>query len=191
MPAPGRLGIALAAALLATTGCTGDGGGSASPGTQPPPTPTSASPTPEQVRLTVGEPATFRLTGRGGEASRVRLAVTDVTEGKVKDPSWFRLDRQARQSTPYYAAVRVTNRGSGDLSGTQVTLWALDSGGTVRPPAEVIGSFGKCQNDPLPRRFTKGESARTCLLYLLPEGATLRAVEYRIGDRAPYSWTVG
>ena len=39
--------------------------------------------------------------------------------------------------------MQVTNRGSGNLSGTQVTLWALDSGGTVRPPAEVIGAFRK------------------------------------------------
>ena len=72
-----------------------------------------------------------------------------------------------------------------------MTLWAFDSEGTVRPPAEVVGAFHKCQNNPLPRKFTKGKSARTCLLYLLPKGTTLQAVQYRSEDLAPYSWTVG
>jgi hypothetical protein len=188
----GRLGVAvLAVGLLATTSCTGRDRGSAAPATRPSAQATSASPTPEQVELEVGEPASFRLRGTDGESSRVRLTVTGVTEGKIKDLSQFQLDRETRRSTPYYADVRVTNQGSGDLSGTQVTLWALDSGGTVRPPAEVVGAFRKCQTEPLPRRFTEGESARTCLLYLLPEGTSLQAVQYRTGDLAPYSWTVG
>jgi hypothetical protein len=192
MPAPGRLGAAvLAAGLLVTTSCTGDDGGSAAPTPRPSAPQTSASPTPTQVDLELGEPASFRLSGRGGEASRVRLVVTDVEQGKIKDLSQFRLDSETRKSTPYYADVQVTNEGSGDLSGTQLTLWALDSDSTVRPPAEVVGAFSKCQNDPLPRKFTKGESAGTCLLYLLPEGVTLQAVQYRTSDIAPYSWTVG
>jgi len=192
MPAPGRLtaGV-LAAGLLATTSCTSGGGGSAAPAPRPSAPQTSASPTPTQVDLGLGDPATFRLRGADGEASRVRLVVTDVKQGKIKDLSQFRLNRETRQSTPYYASVRVTNRGSGDLSGTQVTLWAFDSTGTVRPPAEVVGAFKKCQNNPLPRKFTKGKSARTCLMYLLPQDTTLQAVQYRTKDLAPYSWTVG
>lgn len=192
MPAPGRLTVAvLAAGLLATTSCTGDDGGSTAPASRPSAPQTSASPTPTQVDLEIGEPATFRLRGSGGEASRIRLVVTDVKQGRIKDLRQFRLDRKTRRSTPYYASVRVTNKGSGDLSGTQVTLWAFDSQGTVRPPAEVVGAFRKCQNDPLPRRFTRGKSARTCLLYLLPQDADLQSVQYRIKDLAPYSWTVG
>jgi hypothetical protein len=192
MPTPRRFSVAvLAAGLLATTSCTADSDGSAAPTPRPSAPQTSASPTPTQVDLALGEPASFRLRGREGEASRVRMVVTDVKQGKVKDLSQFRLDRETRKSTPYYATVRVTNRGSGDLSGTQVTLWAFDSGGTVRPPAEVVGAFRKCQNNPLPRKFTSGKSARTCLLYLLPRGANLQAVQYRTKDVAPYSWTVG
>ena len=192
MPAPGRLGVAvLAAGLLMTTSCTGDDGGSAAPSPRPSAPQPSASPTPTQVDLELGDPATFRLHGRGGESSRVRLVVTDVKQGRIKDLSQFRLNRETKKSTPYYAHVQVTNQGSGDLSGTQLTLWALDSDSTVRPPAEVVGAFGKCQNDPLPRKFAKGESAGTCLLYLLPEDVTLQAVQDRTSDIAPYSWTVG
>ena len=158
MRGSGRLAVAaLAVGLLATTSCTGDNSGSAAPTPRPSAPPTSASPTPTQVDLELGEPAKFRLKGSGGEDSRVRLVVTDVKQGKIKDLSQFRLDPDTRKSTPYYANVRVTNQGSGDLSRTQVTLWALDSDGTVRPPAEVVGAFGKCQNDVLPRDFTKGK----------------------------------
>ena len=192
MPAPGRLAVAvLAAGLLVTTSCTADGGGSAAPKSRPAAPETPASPTPTQVDLDMGQPATFRLHGRGGEASRVRLVVTGVKRGKIKDLNQFQLDRETKKSTPYYATVRVTNRGSGDQSGTQVTLRAFDSTGTVRPPAEVVGAFHKCQNNPLPHKFTLRKSARTCLLYLLPKGTALQAVQYRTEDLAPYSWTVG
>jgi hypothetical protein len=178
----------LVAGLLAGAGCTADG---ADPTPEPTPTPApSAARTPQEKKLALGD-ATGLTVRRSGESARVRLAVTDVTEGTIKDLAAFRLDRRSRRSTPYYATVRVTSLGDGDLSGRQVTLWALGSDGTVRPPAEVVGRFPRCQNRPMPRRFTEGESTSTCLLYLLPRGTRLQAVQYRVGDRPPYSWTLG
>jgi hypothetical protein len=126
-----------------------------------------------------------------GQTSEVEVAVTEVTEGRIRDLSRFRLDAEARSSTPYYADIRVTNNGGADLGGRRLTLWGLDSAGTVLPPADVIGTFRKCQSDPLPRRFRRGDSARSCLLFLAPEGTTLEAVQYRFNDRPPYSWPVG
>jgi hypothetical protein len=189
MPARGRLALALAAGMLTGAGCTAGGDDSAAP-SAPRSSPSRAAPTPDEVELAMGEPASFTLPGDSGRSSRVRLAVTDVTEGRISDLSKFRLDAQARASTPYYATVRVTNRGEGRLAGTRLTLWALGSDGTVRPPADVVGSFRRCQDSPLPDRFARGDSARTCLLYLLPEGTTLQAVQYRFNDRPPYSWPV-
>jgi hypothetical protein len=189
-PSPGgRFGAllsALLAGLLAAAGCTGDG---ADPTPAPTPSP-SAAPTPKETELALGEGAAVTVR-RSGESARVRLSVKDVTEGTIKDLAKFRLDRESRRSTPYYATVRVTSLDDGALSGRQVTLWALGSDGTVRPPAEVVGRFPQCQNEPMPSRFTEGDSARTCLLYLLPEGTRLQAVQYRFGDRPPYSWTLG
>ncbi|MDQ4084534.1 MAG: hypothetical protein M3165_01830, partial [Actinomycetota bacterium] len=164
--------------------CTVVGGDSA-----PAPTPRPAA-TPQQRELALGDPAavTIRVSG---ERARVRLAVTRVEERTTKDLAQFRLNARTRRSTPYFATVRVTKLGGGDLSGRQVTLWALGSDGTVRPPAEVLGIFRPCRSRPLPSRFAEGDSARTCLLYLMPRGTTLQAVQYRFGDRPPYSWTVG
>lgn len=186
------LSAAIAAGLVATAGCTADDGSTA-PAESPAPSspPASVSPTPSQVELALGEEATVTLQGKDGKSSEVAIAVTDVTEGRIRDLADFRLDAQARKSTPYYATVRVTNKGRADLGGRRVTLWGLDSAGTVLPPADVIGTFRKCQNRPLPSRFRRGDSTRTCFLYLAPKGTTLDAVQYRFNsDRTPYSWPV-
>ncbi|HEX2176269.1 MAG TPA: hypothetical protein VHG70_10190 [Nocardioidaceae bacterium] len=193
-PKPVRyvVGAAFAAGLVATAACTPDGGSTA-PAESPSPSrsPASASPTPSQVQLALGEDASVTLQGRGGESAEVGIAVTDVTRGRIRHLADFRLDAQARRSTPYYATVRITNNGRADLGGRRVTLWGLDSQGTVLPPADVVGTFRRCQNEPLPRRFRRGDSARTCLLYLAPEGTTLDAVQYRFNsNRPPYSWPV-
>jgi hypothetical protein len=175
--------------VLIAAGCTTDGEGT--PATSPSPQASAtATPSPAQVELALGEPATVTLRGRDDETSEVEVAVTEVTEGRIGHLRQFRLDQQARSSTPYYATVRVRNTGTADLAGRSVVLWGLDSEGTVRPAADVIGSFRRCQNDPLPRRFREGDTATTCLLYLVPDGTTLRAVQYRFNNRPPFSWPV-
>ncbi len=190
-PVRHHLGVAvLTVALASATACTQETGGSA-----PAPSPTEApSPTPsaEPVELAPGEPASFTLRTGPGRRSRVRLAVTEVTEGRIRHLSDFVLDAEGRRSTPYYADVRVANTGSGNLSRARITLWGLDSSGTVRPPAEVIGSFRRCQAQRAPKGFRRGRSMRTCLVYLVPQGSTLEAVQYRFDDdRPPISWPVG
>lgn len=140
----------------------------------------------------MGEPASFTLTSGSGRSSRVDLAVTKVEQGEIKDLSDFELNAEAKSSTPYYATVKVTNTGDGNLSGARLSLWGFDSEGVVRPPAEVVGTFSKCQQERLPKRFRNGRTARTCMIYLLPQGSALDAVQYRFNDdRSPYSWPVG
>jgi hypothetical protein len=179
------------AVVLASAACTAGEDGSADAGASPTPSGSAtASPSPAQVELALGEPATVTLTNRDGETSEVEVSVTEVTEGRIGHLRQFRLDEQARSSTPYYATVRVRNTGTADLAGRRVVLWGLDSEGTVRPAADVIGSFRRCQNDPLPRRFTRGDRTSTFLLYLVPEGTTLEAVQYRFNNRPPFSWPV-
>jgi hypothetical protein len=181
----------LSAALMLAAGCTiepsTDGEDQQSAASSRP----SATPTPDTVERELGESATVTVAGEDSEQAELEVTVTDVATGDIKDLEEFRLDEETQASTPYYAEVRVTSTGSGDPTGRSVTLWGLDSGGTVRPPADVIGSFRTCQDDPLPKRFSGGDSARTCLLYLVPEGLTLDAVQYRFDDEPPFSWPVG
>jgi hypothetical protein len=141
--------------------------------------------------LDLGQPASLTLGSDRVQPARVDVAVTDVTRGDISDLSAFELDRAARRSTPYYASVAVTSTGRSSPSTSQVPLWGLDSEGTVRPPADVIGTFRRCQPRPLPQRMSRGESVRTCLIYLLPPETGLEAVQYRFhGDRPPYTWRV-
>ena len=184
--------VALAVSLVAATACTAEDDGSA-PAPSPTETPSpSPSPSPEEVERAIGEPASFTLRTGSGRRSRVRVVVTDVAEGRIRHLSDFVLDAEARRSTPYYAHVRVRNIGGGNLSRAKITLWGFDSSGTVRPPAEVLGSFPRCQAQRAPKGFRRGDSMRTCLVYLVPRGDTLQAVQYRFsGDRPPVSWPVG
>ncbi|MGH3366903.1 MAG: hypothetical protein ACRDOY_06855 [Nocardioidaceae bacterium] len=176
-----RVAVVLAAGLVATACAAGSG--DASPSGRE-----SRSPG-EPIEKALGEPASLTLGDDDRSRSRVDLAVTEVVQGDVKDLSDFVLDARTKKSTPYYASVRVTNTGGGDLSGANVPLWGFDSTGTVRPPAEIAGTFGRCPQRPLPSGLDQGESARMCLMFLLPQQTTLEAVQYRFDDEtAPFSW---
>jgi hypothetical protein len=180
---------ALAVVLVPAVACTTQTDGSA-PTPSPSETP-RATPSAEPVERAVGEPASFTMRTGSGRRSRVRVVVTDVTEGRIRHLSDFVLDAEGRRSTPYYADVRVANIGGGNLSRARITLWGFDSSGTVRPPAEVLGSFPRCQTERAPKGFRRGDSMRTCLVYLVPQGSRLEAVQYRFSDdRPPVSWPV-
>jgi hypothetical protein len=197
--------VALGACLPAAAACSGGADDGAAPSTSPPtrspasgsgnaahdtaPTPTPSPDAP--VVLAPGEPASVSLGTVGGADARVDVTVTEVVRGDIEDLSAFELGPAARRSTPYYAHATVTSTGRASPSASHVPLWGLDSTGTVRPPADVIGSFRRCQPRPLPARMSRGESVRTCLIYLLPEGTRLEAVQYRFsGDHPPYTWPV-
>lgn len=184
--------VVLAVGLVTTGGCTQ---GSGSTTSAQPSAPTAAS-TPSQAptepaALSLREPASFRLRTGPGHSSAVAMTVTRVTRGRTRDLSRFALDAVGRRSIPYYATVRVTQTGRGDLAGARVTLWGVDADDTVRPPATVVGPFRRCRPQPLPADFGRGDSARTCLIYLVPRGTALDAVQYRFNDaRPPFSWSV-
>ncbi|MPZ59743.1 MAG: hypothetical protein GEU93_00315 [Propionibacteriales bacterium] len=145
---------------------------------------------PESVELALGEPASFRFKAGARRSSRIELTVASIREGKIEDLSDFVVPPRLRKSTPYYAKIEVKNVGRGDLSRADVTMWALDSSGTVLPAADVVGSFGKCNREAMPRKFTKGKTARSCVTFLAPQGVTIDAVQYRFADETPpYSWS--
>ena len=79
----------------------------------------------------------------------------------------------AKASTPYYVKVRRGERRQ--RPDRTVRDPALRPGRRQHPdparPASTT-SFTKCPSTPLPPRFTKGASTRTCLVYLVPHGAS-------------------
>jgi hypothetical protein len=181
-------------ALLVLAGCSDDAsepesGGPA--GASATPTAT-ASPTPsEPPELAPGDTAVVGMTV-GRRSGEVALTVARVERGTIKDLRDFILGKGVRTATPYYAHVRVQNRSRTDLAGGTPELWGLDSANTVLPPVDVRGGFATCESRPMPTSFTRGDKARTCLMFLVRKGATLSAVQYRYDDGTtePVSWTV-
>lgn len=189
-----RAALAVATGLL-LAGCSGDDDdreAESSPSASPTETVSESPSEPSPTDVAVGDAASITLSAgqRSGEAS---VTVTKVRQGTIKDLSDFVLDRRTRRSTPYYADVRVENTSDTNLVGATVPLWGLDSDGTVLPPAQIRGTFGKCNNTPMPKGFGKGKRSKTCLLFLVPRGRQLEAVQYRPNDSAEslVSWPAG
>lgn len=193
-----RLCCSMVTVLLLLAGCSDDAadpepesGASPTPSATETPT-TTALPTPsEPPELAPGDTAVLDLTV-GRRSGEVAITVARVDKGTIKDLQDFVLQKGVRTSTPYYAHVRVENRSRTDLTGGSPKLWGLDSTNTVLPPVHVRGWFATCERRSLPRSFIRGDKARTCLMYLVPKGARLAAVQYRYDDGItdPVSWAL-
>jgi len=140
--------------------------------------------------LKIGEPATATYNA-GERMSVLTLRVTKVVKGSTMDFKDFVLTRKERASTPYYVSAAVTNEGPEELGQTAVPLYGVDSTATAVPATSLIGAFDKCTGGPLPADFAQGDSAETCLVYLMPPKETLDSVSLRTSDTEdPISWAV-
>ena len=173
--------VAATTGLLLVGGCSGD--------EEQPPVPTpSGFEAPDGVELTpggaelaVGEPGTVVLELGGAAASAVTVEVSAVDRGTMRDFRFFSLDETARSSTPYYVRATVTNEGPAGLGGVSVPLLAHSDADTVYPASELVGSFEPCPTPTVPESFLAGSSADVCLVFLVPEGETLRTVDLQPG----------
>ncbi|MBD8608087.1 hypothetical protein IFT73_14610 [Aeromicrobium sp. CFBP 8757] len=187
---PARAAAALAATALAlvTAACSSSDPAPAEA------TPTAATPrgfdvpagvtiTPGGTRLAVGSPATVVYEVEGA-TSAVTVTVTKVEAGSMDDFRFFSLDAATKKSSPYYVRATVTNDGPAGLGGTSLPLFALDSTTTNVPANDIVGTFKPCPTRALPASFLPGATARLCLVYLLPEGRTLRSINLQTGTTA-------
>ncbi len=132
------------------------------------------------------------VTWRAGKTrqSQVSLRVTKVERGKIADLRQFPLTDPAKASSVYYVWVGVTNTGSGDLGGAQLTLYGKVSDRLVVPPVTLNSPFERCSNPPLPKRFTRTATARVCLVLLAPHHGRISQVQWRGIPAGPVSWLV-
>lgn len=192
-PARSRRAAVLAAGLtgaLVLSACSSAG---EEPSAEESPAPTVSSPTPSS---TVGVPAGVELTEVGSdlefgdtatviyEPNKNRGTILDLTvqrvrKGRTKDFSGFILDDKVRASTPYYVNVTAKNVGEGTVGTANVPLWGVDGDNTLLPPATFTSTFKKCDTETLPKGFSPGDTLKTCLVYLAPDGGTLDAVSHR------------
>ena len=108
----------------------------------------------------------------------------------MKDFAGFQLNPAVKASTPYYVQIAVENLGESDLSGVGLPVY-LDNGSDVLIPAAAINSaFKPCPSRPLPAKFVKGQKANLCLVFLAPQGTSLKVIALRPSEaQEPITWT--
>lgn len=144
--------------------------------------------TPPGTQLSIGEAATLDYTYTDDVAGVVAIAPTAIERGDIADLADFDLDAELQASQPYYVRMTITNAGDTNLEftdpGTQFE--AVDDRGTAFSPAILFYGFDRCQHESAPAGFTSGVSYESCLLFLLPQEATVSALRYARFD-TPYA----
>jgi hypothetical protein len=206
---------ALVAALVAACGGGSDDGG-AEPASSPSSDATASdSPTASTGPAAGGDPAAYLPAPQGveltapGTALRLRdsayvawtprqdlvgvvgLKVLEVRRTTVAESlQGFRLDPTEAASTPYFVSTVVGNGGDTDLGGRQLPIYAVDSEDRLVPPTGVDRAFEPCPGSVLPPIFAPGDTARSCLIFLVPAGAELVSVMFRPPEGVvPITWT--
>jgi hypothetical protein len=185
-----RRGLLFGVLTLATTlvlaGCSGGDDSTDTPST---PTPTVVDGlTVPGTDLAVDDAATVEFKDGPKRASKIKVVVSALQRGAIKDLREFDLNKTARQSGVYYVRATVRNVGHGDLGGAFVTLFGKVSDTFVVRPVHFGSTFGKCDYEPLPKPFGPGKHADVCMVMLAPKHGKVSAVEWRFDGQAPITW---
>ncbi len=194
-----------AAASLILAGCS-SGTSADAPAATPsvsttttvPPSPSSTVQVPAAQQLTepgsklsFGDAATVIFESTDNKGTVLKLQVRSVRKGRLEDFKGFILDDSyKKQASYYYAKVRVSNVGEGDVGGARVPLWGVNAANTLLPSVKFTTRFPRCASPGLPKDFGPGDSLSTCLVFLSPDRGALRAVSYRPNQAFnPITWT--
>ena len=121
----------------------------------------------------------------------LRIRIERVRTGSISDLRSFDLTPRTRRSTPYYVNVTLTGLDNGRIGGADVPLLGVSARDVLLRAADVVGTFARCQTEPIPDRFGKGTRFDTCLLFLSPKHGKLTGVEFQYSPRAaPVLWNV-
>ena len=118
------------------------------------------------------------------------VTVTGLRQGSLEDFDDFILDEKAKQSTPYYVDAEVENIGKSDLGGVATAPPLLNGKDVLVRASTFQSTFAPCAAKPLPKKFKPEASTEVCLVFLVANHGTLRAVSFRPRQEyEPISWT--
>ena len=154
------------------------------------PVPDDVELTPPGTSLRFKEAAFVAWQPRQDVVGVVGLEVRRVEQTTVKKSlQGFQLDEQAKASTPYFVTTEVGNGGETDLGGRQLPVYVVDTEGRLVPPTGVDQGFDPCPGSVLPAIFAPGDTAKSCLIFLVPDGAELASVMFRPPEGVvPITW---
>jgi hypothetical protein len=213
-----RRGLAAVAAVsLLCAGCGGGASDDPAPSSTPSPesssTPT-ATPTTTGPATPTPDPAAYLPVPEGREltppgtvldydesalvAWKPRQDVVGVVGVRVlkvrrttvaKSLAGYRLSPEEKASTPYFVSLDVGNAGGTDLGGRQLPIYVVDSDERLIAPTGVDQKFAACPGALLPAIFAPADESRSCLIFLVSSGATLRSVMFRPPEGVvPLTW---
>lgn len=183
------LSVALAASAVLLAACSGleeTGEPDAEPSETGHPAPYDQMGLSEDLEMTepgagldLGETATVAWEPRSDQVGVLEITVDRVRQARWRQFQGWSLDRQTRQSTPYFVDATVTNVGEDDLGDTDVPLYLLDDSDTLIQASEFKGRFKPCPSRGLPDSFESGDEQQVCLVYLAPQQGTFQAISFR------------
>jgi hypothetical protein len=146
--------------------------------------------TPEGARLHLGQTARVSWRPAHRPTGVIAVSVTAVQKMPISAFSDWRLDKQTRQSTPYFVHATVRNLGRSNLSGVPVPLYLLDRDDTLLEASTFQAEYPKCPSRPLPERFTRGRRTAVCLVYFATRHGRFSAISFRPDQNfAAITWT--
>ena len=182
--------LAAVAALFAVAACSSDPKDEGVPVPKGFDLPAGVTLTKGGTTLTEDKSASVVYQVGSSAASAITVTVTQVAKGKIDDFTFFSLDEESKQATPFYVSVTVKNEGPAGLGGAALPIYAHDNSNTIFPPNELVGEFPPCPTPALPATFLPGSSAKLCLVYLVPKGKALQSVDLQTGSaKDAITWT--
>ncbi|WP_293780880.1 hypothetical protein [uncultured Aeromicrobium sp.] len=132
--------------------------------------------------LAPGEPATVAYPDDEKGATALTVTVEKIQQGRIEDFALFSLTPEDAASTPFYVRLSVVNEGPGTPGTTALPMFANDGENLLISPNAIVGTFESCPQAALPADLPAGDDASQCLVYLMPEGASLESIDLQIAD---------
>lgn len=152
--------------------------------------PSGVTATKPGTRLRFGQSATVGYAPNPKHSTALRLRVVSVKRVSIADLAAYQLSSQTAASTPYYVQVEVANRGTGDVGGSAIPLWAVNTSDTLIQASSFTNTFRTCPSLALPKRFSANAKVKACLVYLVPTHGRLTAMSFRPLQAVPgITWT--
>lgn len=142
------------------------------------------------AELEFGDGGTVIYSPEDGTTTVITLRPLRAKKGSIKDFSGFSLDAESKKKTPYYVTVDVENAGPAAIGGEALPLYANTGTGVILPPVDLVGLFKPCRERTLPDDFGPGETAKACLVFMIPANEVPESFDFAAGDDTPIAWTV-
>ncbi|UDY24854.1 hypothetical protein [Nocardioides sp. Kera G14] len=122
-------------------------------------------------------------------ALRISVSAIQRTTFAKSFRDWKVAD-EVKGYAPYFVQASVANVGPTNLGAQTVPLYGETSADTLLEPSTFATTFKPCTPSTFPQKFTTGQVAVVCMVYLVPDGGQLTGVTFRPTEGfTPITWS--